>query len=91
MNSGKIENPTLFLYGVVALAALITVNRVFGTAKEAAEAAAEFVVDDALPGITPTNPENIFHRGVNATGAALTGNESFALGSFIFDILNPGE
>lgn len=39
--------------------------------------------------INPTSNQNIFYRGVNSIGAALTGDDNFNLGSWTFDVLHP--
>lgn len=41
--------------------------------------------------INPVNPDNIFYRGVNSVGAALTGRDNFNLGSWTYDLLNPDQ
>lgn len=42
--------------------------------------------------VNPVNRDNIFARGVNAVGDVLddgTDDDSFSLGSFLFDVFNP--
>ena len=56
-------------------------------AKEAGEAAGD-AATAVGQAINPVNPENIFARGVNAIGATISGDESFSLGSFLFDVFN---
>ena len=71
---------TIALVAGVAFA-LLLVTRKAGQASEA-------VVD----AITPTNQDNIFARGVDAIGDAIDdgdNDDSFALGSWIFDIFHP--
>lgn len=41
--------------------------------------------------INPTSDQNIFYKGVNSIGAALTGDDNFNLGSWTYDVLHPGE
>lgn len=41
--------------------------------------------------INPVSDENIFYRGVNSVGAAISGNENFNLGSWTYDILHQDE
>lgn len=38
--------------------------------------------------VNPVNPDNVFHSGVNAAGAAITGDESFSLGGWFHDLLS---
>ena len=38
--------------------------------------------------VNPVNPDNIFYGGVNAVGGALSGDDNFSLGSWIFDKVN---
>lgn len=37
-------------------------------------------------GLNPASPDNYAYRGVNSVGAALTGQESFSLGSYLYDL-----
>lgn len=39
--------------------------------------------------INPVSDQNIFYRGVNSLGAALTGDDGFNLGSWTYDVLHP--
>ncbi len=51
-------------------------------------------LDSAADAITPTNPDNIFYRGVNAVGDILDdGNDddSFSLGSWLYDLSHSDE
>jgi len=36
--------------------------------------------------VNPTSDQNIFYRGTNAVGAAVTGKDSFSLGSWLYDL-----
>lgn len=38
--------------------------------------------------INPTNPENVFHSGVNATGAAISGDKDWTLGGWVYDLFH---
>lgn len=38
--------------------------------------------------VNPTNPDNVAAAGVNAVGAALSGDESFNLGGAIYDLFH---
>jgi len=49
------------------------------------------VVDGIKAGaIDPTSSSNLAYRGTNAVGAAVTGNDSFSLGSWLYEKFNPG-
>ena len=39
--------------------------------------------------VNPTSDQNLAYRSVNAVGAAVSGRDGFALGSWIFDVLPP--
>lgn len=39
----------------------------------------------------PTSTENVIYQGVNDIGAAVTGGESFSLGTWIYELVHPGE
>lgn len=42
---------------------------------------------DALPqAIKPSDPNNVFYQGTNKIGAAVTGDDNFTLGGWIYDI-----
>lgn len=51
--------------------------------KDAAAAAANAV--------NPTSDKNLAYRGVNAVGEVLSGDESFSLGSWLYDVTHPNE
>lgn len=38
--------------------------------------------------VNPVNPENVFYSGTNAVGEALTGEEGFSLGAWLYDVTN---
>lgn len=40
--------------------------------------------------INPASSNNLAARGVNAVGAAATGNDGFSLGSWVYEALHPG-
>lgn len=74
-------------YAVVTVIAGVAIyfvaKKIGGAAADAAQA-----VGDA---INPTKDTNLAYRGVNAIGAAVSGDDSFSLGSWIYDITHPGE
>ncbi len=39
--------------------------------------------------VNPVNPNNVFYSGVNSAGAAISGNSSFSLGSWIYSLVHP--
>ena len=75
------ETKKLIFVGITVGVALFVIKRgVVTGAKAVGEA------------IRPTNPDNIFARGVNAVGDILDDGQddgSFSLGGFIFDVFNP--
>lgn len=40
--------------------------------------------------LNPASDKNAAYGGVNAVGAALTGDDSFSLGSWLYDVTHPG-
>lgn len=50
--------------------------------------------DGAVDSVTPTNPDNIFYRGVNAVGDVFDdgdNNDSFTLGGWLYDLTHSDE
>lgn len=41
--------------------------------------------------VNPVNPGNIFYSGVNEIGGAITGDGSFSLGSWFYDLTHKNE
>lgn len=39
--------------------------------------------------VNPVNPNNVFSRGVNEVGGAISGDENFSLGAWLWEISNP--
>lgn len=71
----------LAVYGVIAY--------VVGSALAKGVRAISEGVGDIGDAITPTNPDNIFYRGVNGIGDSLddgANNDSFSLGGWLYDI-----
>lgn len=54
-----------------------------------AEARRDAIVGTVATAVNPTNPDNLAYRGVNAVGSRLTGDASFSLGSWVYDLINP--
>ena len=49
---------------------------------------------DVVEAVTPTNPNNIFYRGVNAIGDTFDDgedNDSFSLGAWIYELTHSDE
>lgn len=64
--------------GVVALIALYFAGR--GAVK---------IAGDVAGALNPVSDQNIFYRATNAVGGAVAGDESFSLGSWIYDLTHP--
>jgi hypothetical protein len=74
--------PAATVAGVVVVVGLVWL--MFGSRiKRAAAAAAEAV--------NPVSDQNLAYRGVNAVGAAISGRDSFSLGSWIYDLVHDDE
>ena len=78
----NILNSKAAAYGVVALIGVAAVyfigKKLLGGAGDAARA-----VGDA---VNPTSDKNLAYRGVNAVGATITGDDSFSLGGWLYDL-----
>jgi hypothetical protein len=64
---------------IVAGVAVLGLWYVKGKAAQAAQA------------VNPVNPDNIFYGGVNSVGAAVTGDEGFSLGRWLYRTFNDVE
>lgn len=42
-------------------------------------------VKEVAHAVNPTDPENVFNRALNATGAAVTGRQGWTLGGALYD------
>lgn len=75
--------------GVIALAAVAAVAGLgfYVYTKRGAIAQAAGAAVDA---VNPASSSNLAYTGVNKAGAAITGDDSFSLGSWLYDKLNPG-
>lgn len=63
-------------------AALIVIYKFFkGEASEAVKAVGNAV--------NPVSDQNVFYRGTNAVGEAVTGDPHFTLGGWVYDVLHP--
>ena len=45
--------------------------------------------EQAAWAVTPWNNDNVIYGGVNSVGGAITGDSSFSLGSWIYDVTHP--
>lgn len=54
-----------------------------------AEARRDAIVGTVATAVNPASPDNLAYRGVNAVGARLTGDGSFSLGGWLYDLINP--
>lgn len=41
--------------------------------------------------VNPTSDKNLAYRGVNAVGSAVSGDSSWSLGTWVYDLLHPDE
>ncbi|MEY8198688.1 MAG: hypothetical protein RPS47_05565 [Colwellia sp.] len=72
--------------GVVAAVGVVGAVGVWYAKNQASEAAG--VVGDAL---NPVNDGNIFNRAVLAVGRKITGNKTWSLGGWLYDITHDSE
>lgn len=70
---------------IVIGSALAAILALIYLAKQAAELAGG-AVTSAAQAVNPINPDNVFTSAVNATGAAITGDDSFSLGAEIYNL-----
>lgn len=85
MNATGLLNTRAVAYGAAVLVggALLywVANKIIDKAAGAAGA-----VGDAL---NPTSDKNLYYRGANAAGAAISGDQSWTVGSWLYDVFNP--
>lgn len=81
-------NKNTVIWGLAGIAGAYVLGKVI--VKDAADEVGA-VAADVGNAINPTNRNNIFYRGVNSIGAALTGKDDFNLGVWTYDILHPDE
>lgn len=65
----------------IAIAAGALVLGVWYLKKQAGD-----TVKDAANAVNPTNPDNVFYEGVNSVGSAVSGDEHWSLGSWIYEL-----
>ena len=64
----------------IGIAGLFTALYLKGKAEKAAS--------DVVDAVNPVNQNNVFYGGVNAVGKKLTGDDSFTLGGWIYEVFN---
>lgn len=80
--AAEAAKPAALVVGLVVAGAVVYF--LFGSKLKAAAAAVGTAVN-------PTSDRNLAYRGVNAVGAAITGRDSFSLGSWIYDKVHGDE
>lgn len=41
--------------------------------------------------VNPTSDQNLAYRGVNGVGQAISGDDDWSLGSWMYDVMNPDQ
>jgi len=77
-------NERMVIFGVGA--GLVLVIAAAWAAKRAGAAAVNF----AGTTLNPASPENFVYGGVNGVGAAVSGNASWSLGTWLAELTRPG-
>ncbi|MFC3151801.1 hypothetical protein ACFOEK_12245 [Litoribrevibacter euphylliae] len=72
----------------LGVAAAVVGGLVIWQASKAAKAAAEFTEEVITEDLNPVSDQNLAYSGVNGVGAALTGDEDFKLGRWLYEKLN---
>jgi hypothetical protein len=85
MTGGTALNSKAVTYGILAV---IGIAALYFLGKKLISAAGSGVaaVGTAL---NPTSDQNLAYKGVNAVGAAVSGDQSWSLGGFIYDLVHP--
>lgn len=78
--------PINVTHAALAVAALAVVYLAYKSKDQAAAA-----VKAAAQSVDPTSTENLVYKGVNHVGAAVSGDQSFSLGSWLYDVTHPNE
>lgn len=85
MNATNLLNTKAAAYGVGVLVGGAVLYWVVSKALDKAAGAAEATAQ----AVNPTSDQNLAYRGVNAVGAAVSGDPSWSLGSWLYDVFNP--
>lgn len=80
----EMKDETALIIGGVAL---VLGYWVLKKGAAAVESAADFVGS----GINPLSQDNWINRSVNGIGAAITGENEWSLGSWLYDVINPNQ
>ena len=81
------KTQTLLIVGAVggvAIAGLVIGRKALQVGGQAVDLAKE-----GAWAVTPWNNDNVIYGGVNSVGGAITGDSSFSLGSWIYDVTHP--
>ncbi len=76
-------------YMALAAGVLFIGWKVYGAVTQTGASAAEAVKDVVTKDLNPASADNIVHRAVTSAGAAVTGDDSWTLGTWIYDKLHP--
>lgn len=82
----KLNSDTKMVIGGVLLAVLAAwylKNKVAGAVDAVADAAAA-----VAPYVNPADSNNIINQGVGAIGGAISGDENWSLGTWLYDLRN---
>lgn len=74
--------------GAVAVGLVVYGYRKVSAAAGSVGTSIAAVAEDAVNAINPASDQNLAYRGVNAIGSAVTGDNSFSLGSWLYDKFN---
>lgn len=91
MNASGILNTKAAGYAAAAIVAALALyfvgRKVVGAAGDALEEV-KVTAQRIGTAVNPTSDQNLAYRGVNAAGAAVSGDKSFSLGSWLYDVFN---
>lgn len=81
MSAKDLLNTKAAGYAVLAAGVIVAGWLVYRQVKKGAAAAANAV--------NPTNPDNVVNSAVTAVGSAISGDQSWSFGSWLYDISHP--
>lgn len=76
-------------FGLVAIGGVVIVGAVIYYGYKFVSGTVETAKDVVKKDLNPTSDKNLAYRGVNAVGEAITGDQNFSLGSWLYDVFNP--
>lgn len=76
-------------YGMVAIIGIVAVYYIVKKLGSAAVSAVGSAASAVGTAVNPVSDQNLAYRGVNAVGASVSGDSSFSLGSWIYDLVHP--